>query len=142
MIRETVRDTIVRIQADSSMLRALVECDSLGQVRMRELLEYHAGERVRPPKVTIRDNVLTASAEVDSISVYMTLKDRYESHRGVTETIVTQIVEVNRLTWWQQLWIGIGKSIALGLVILAAYKLFKSKISTLWQTIKRRLKRN
>lgn len=142
VIRETVRDTVVTIRPDKSVIRALLECDSLGQVRLRELIEYQAGERVRPPKIGIRDNVLTATAEVDSLTIYMRLKDRYERHVSQSAEKQTVVVEVNRLTWWQELWIRAGRVLATALVGLIAFKLGKPKILQLWQTITKLLKRN
>ncbi len=77
VIREVLRDTVVTVEADSSLVRALVECDSLGRARLRELREYRAGTRLPPPKVSIEDNVLTATASIDSMEIYLTLKERY-----------------------------------------------------------------
>ena len=137
VIRETVRDTIVIIQADNSLLRALLECDSLGQVRMKELLDYEAGDRLKPPDVDITDNVLTAKAQIDSLAIYLQLRDRYEKHSTARTQADKEIitVEVNRLTWWQGLWVKLGKGLfgvlAAGLII----KLFKNKLLMIWQKI-------
>ena len=48
-VTEQVRDTVVVLERDQSMLRALLECDSVGQVQMRRLMEYQAGNRLKPP---------------------------------------------------------------------------------------------
>ena len=90
VVRETLRDTVIELAPDSSLLRALIECDSLGQARLSQLLYYRAGERLSPPAVTISGNVLTAKAEVDSLKIYAKLKDRYEEHRTL-ETIVERV---------------------------------------------------
>lgn len=106
IVREVLRDTVIRIEADSSLIEALVECDSLGQARLSRIMEYESGGRVTPPSVTITDNVLTAKAVVDSMEVYMTLKDRYEEHRvGIVRT-----VEVNRPTAWQKVRMRLGEA--------------------------------
>ena len=47
VIREILRDTVVTVEADSSLVRALVECDSLGRARLRELRENRP-EKFRP----------------------------------------------------------------------------------------------
>lgn len=137
VIRETIRDTTVIIRADNSLLRALLECDSLGRVRMKELLEYRAGDRLKPPNVDITDNVLTAKAEIDSMAIYLQLRDRYEKHTTARMQTDKEIVtvEVNRLTWWQGLWVKLGKglfgALAAGLIV----KLFKNKLLTIWKKI-------
>lgn len=118
------------------MIRALLECDSLGQVRIRELLEYRAGDRVKPPRLTLENNVLTATAETDSLSIYLQLRDRYERLVSKSDTTETVIVEVNRLTWWQTLWITAGKILSAALALWTAIKLLKPKIFKLWQLIK------
>lgn len=127
IIRQTLRDTVVTVKADSSMIRALLECDSLGQVRMRELVEYRAGERTKPPDLSIRDNVLTATAEIDSIGIYLQLRDSYETHISQAETLTIETVEVNRLTWWQKLWVKAGQILSGALVALIIFKIIKLK---------------
>lgn len=136
-IRETIRDTIITVKADNSLVRALLECDSLGQVRMKELLEYRAGYRLKPPNVAIDNNVLTASAQVDSMSIYLQLKDRFEKHTSAQaqRNKETVTVEVNRLTWLQKLWIKLGQGLSGVFVASALLKLFKPNILTLWQKI-------
>lgn len=117
IIREQVRDTVVHFEADSSLIRALVECDSLGNAHIKELLSYKAGKRISPPKIKIEDNILTSTSEIDSLSIYFKLKDRYE--KETTTEVRTEIVEVNRITMWQKTWIRIGY-ISAGIMILFA----------------------
>lgn len=118
VIREQVRDTVVHIEADSSVVRALVECDSMGKAHIKELLSYKTGKRIQPPKIKIEDNILTSTAKVDSLSIYLKLKDRYE--REITTEVRTEIIEVNCLTWWQKTWMRIGQVLAglLGIIII------------------------
>jgi len=132
IIRETLRDTLIRIERDSSMVRALVECDSTGRAYLKELLQYQAGERLKPPRITLQDNVLTATASADSMAIYLTLKDRYEhkiSDKSETETVV---VEVNKLTRWQTFWMMLGRIcavvISLWLILLLLTKFTSIKI--------------
>lgn len=128
LMRDTVRDTIVKVQADSSMLRALLECDSLGKVRIKQLLDYKAGDRTKIPMPSIDDNVLTLWSFSDSLNIYLKLKYRYEKHISDHSTDTVQPVEVNRLTWWQTLWIGVGKVMASLTVLGLIIKLIKPKI--------------
>lgn len=122
---ETLRDTVVRIDADSSMIQALIECDSLGQAYIRELIEVKSGKRMPPPTIKIIKDTLKIQASADSMAIYLTLKDRYVEHKK-SETI-TNIIEVNRLTLWQK-WMYYLGLITLGLTIcsigLKLYKLF------------------
>jgi hypothetical protein len=69
--REVIRNSIVTLPADSSMIRALVECDSTGKARIRHLLDMFAGSRTRPPRISIdADNILTAECDVDSYKLF------------------------------------------------------------------------
>lgn len=124
VIRETIRDTTVIVEADSSMIAALVECDSMGRAYIRQLTAYRSGERLQPPKITIKDNILTATATADSLNIKIQLLERQiESHKAKSEVRV-EFVEVNRPTWWQTLWIRIGKAAAVIVTLLAVYKFF------------------
>lgn len=122
VVRETVRDTVIELSPDSSLVRALIECDSLGRARLSELLDYRAGDRIRPPVITMVDNILTAKAQVDSFKIYARLKDRYEEHR-TSETVV-ETVEVNKLTTWQKVRLRLGEAmmVAVALWIVRSVK--------------------
>lgn len=119
-VTEQVRDTVVVLERDQSMLRALLECDSVGQVQMRRLMEYQAGNRLRPPDIEVRDNVLTATAQADSMAIYLTLKDRIERHTSTRKEF--QVVEVNRQNTWQRTWMRIGQVSAVSLILFGVYK--------------------
>lgn len=128
-VTEVLRDTVVRIAPDSAMIRALLECDSVGQVRLRQLLEYETGERLQPPNVQIRNNVLTASAKTDSMAIYLALRDRFEKRFSMqTETIV-KTVEVNRLTVWQKFRLRLGEISGLLLLVWLGRRFLTNKIS-------------
>lgn len=118
-VTERVRDTVVVLERDRSMIRALLECDSLGQVQMKRLLEWEAGKRLKPPEVTLKDNVLTATAAVDSTAIYLTLKERLERHVSTRKEV--QIVEVNRLNTWQRTWMRIGQLTAVLLILFGGF---------------------
>lgn len=122
VVRETVRDTVIELSPDSSLVRALIECDSLGRARLSELLYYRAGDRISPPVITMVDNILTAKAQVDSFKIYARLKDRYEEHR-TSETVV-ETVEVNKLTTWQKVRLRLGEAmmVAVALWIVRSVK--------------------
>ena len=79
VIQSVLRDTTVRIEKDSASIRALLECDSLGRVRIREILSLKSGLRVRAPSLKLEGNTLISQAVVDSMSIYLTLKDRYHT---------------------------------------------------------------
>ncbi len=114
-ITETLHDTIITIQPDSSMIQALVECDSTGQAYLRQIHQLKAGTQIRQT-IHLEGGRLTATSAIDSMSIYLTYKDRYqttETSRTETSTIT---VTTNILKSWQKLLMFIG---ALALIITA-----------------------
>lgn len=123
--REVLRDTVVMTEPDSALVRALIECDSLGQAHVKRLLDWQDGRggALRLPKFYIDGNVLHVKSYMDGLAEHFTLKDTFTGINATkTETIT---VEVNRLTWWQKLWIGIGKACAAGGGLFLILKLLK-----------------
>ena len=120
-ITETIRDTVVTIEPDMSLLQALIECDSLGKAHIKQLFDCKFGSRLKPPKVQITDNILTAVSEVDSMSIYLKLKETTrETEKNNVINLVKYIYE-NRLTRWQQIRIWIANIL---MVILPVYGVF------------------
>ncbi len=124
---ETLRDTVVRVEADSSLLRALVECDSLGRAHLRALLDYQAGERLNPPRVELRDNLLTATARVDSQAIYLTLKERYKEAVKRETVTMTRYVETHKLTGFQTFFYRLGLVVTAAGLVFAGFKIYKPK---------------
>ena len=77
-VKETVKDTTIYIPADEASLTALIECDSLNQVVIREL-KNEVGKRTSIKLQTERNNKVLAAmlkCNVDSQGVYITFKIR------------------------------------------------------------------
>ena len=120
------RDTAVIVRSDSALVRALLECDSAGSARLREVIELRNGLRVRAPDLTIRGDTLTVRSRVDSMAIYLKLYDRFKDTRHEQTTVRT--VQANRLSWWQTLWMGLGRVFAGAVAITLIYKLLKQKV--------------
>ncbi len=105
-VKETVRDTFIDVRSDSSSIAALLECDSLGQVRLKQLQDIKTGSKLKPPILALNNNILAAKCEVDSYLVYLSLKDIYTSDSSVNVEI--KEIPINHLTGWQwyQVWMG------------------------------------
>ena len=96
------KDSITYLPADSSWLKALVECDTYGNVLFKELQGYKNGKNVEVPMVTVSGNVLTVKCKIDSMAVYnhyvkSVKKETQYRDRKVTETKYTNI-----LSKWQK----------------------------------------
>lgn len=108
VVAETIRDTVIQVQPDFSIVQALIKCDSTGRARLEEIRTLKESSRVQQT-LALKDNRLTSKAVVDSIGIYLTYKERHKEEQQV-QTIETVIEkEVNILKWWQKvlMWTGI-----------------------------------
>lgn len=130
-VTETVRDTVVQVQPDSSIVRALIRCDSTGRARLEEIRMLRESSRLQQtltmdsPAEPYQPTAVTVKAVVDSMGIYLTLRERHREERQfrTVETVVEK--EVNVLRWWQTalMWMGV-----LSIVLLLIKHLFmKSK---------------
>jgi hypothetical protein len=99
-LKETIRDTLVKGISDTASIRALMKCDSLGNVYIKELYEYQSGHKIQV-KTEFKDRWFTISCIVDSQNVYMKLKDRYKSTSK--DTTIIKTIPVNSLNWYQKI---------------------------------------
>ena len=141
-ISETIRDTTIALPADSAMYRAWLECDSLGNVLMRELATKN-GERThidvkltpdkatpqlpvyKPPDGSVRNKgfVLDITAISDSLRHEIEIRDKIiETIKSQKETV---IVEVDKsYPWYAKMLMWLGGAFIL-LVLIAVYKQIK-----------------
>ena len=126
-VTETVRDTVIQVQPDSSIVEALIRCDSTGRARLEEIQALRQSARVQQT-LSLKDNSLSSKAVVDSMGIYLTYKDRYREEQKVQiiETVIEK--EVNILHWWQKslMWAGaLALSISISMIL---FRLFYHKI--------------
>lgn len=76
VVTETIRDTVIQIRPDSSIVQALIMCDSTGRARLEEIRTLKESARIRQT-LALKDNKLTAKSVVDSMGIYLTYKERY-----------------------------------------------------------------
>ena len=125
-VTETVRDTVIQVQPDSSVVEALIRCDSTGRARLEEIQTLRQSARVQQT-LALKDNRLTSKAVVDSMGIYLTYKDRYREEQKV-QTIETVIEkEVNILHWWQKtlMWAGVVSTLVLLTLLTVKFILLK-----------------
>ena len=124
-VTETVRDTVVQVRPDSSIVRALMRCDSTGRARLEEIRTLRESSRLQQtltlesPAEPYQPTAIKVKAVVDSMGIYLTFKERHREEQRVrtVETIVEK--EVNVLRWWQTalMWMG-GVSLILLIAIV------------------------
>lgn len=113
-VTETIRDTVIMIQPDSSIMQALIQCDSTGRARLQEIKALKESARLQqtisidPEPHPYKPTVITVKATVDSMGIYLTYKERYKENAQIQkiETVIEK--EVNILKTWQKvlMWLG------------------------------------
>lgn len=121
-VTEVRRDTVITVQPDSSILQALIECDSTGRAYLKEIDQLKSAANLHQ-SLHLEDNVLTATAVIDSMDIYLTYKDRYRTTTNTTTETQTITVTTNILKPWQKLLMYLG-AIA---VLLTAVRLFPQR---------------
>ena len=85
--KEVPRDTVVVIKPDSTILSALVECNARGEARLLEIEQLRNSLRAQTT-LRLEDNRLEVKTVVDSMAIYLTLRDRCkESEKVKTVTV-------------------------------------------------------
>ena len=113
-VTEILRDTIIMVQPDSSILQALVQCDSTGRARLQEINALKESARLQqtikidPDPKPHKPTVITIKTQVDSMGIYLIYKERYKESAELQqiETVIEK--EVNILKPWQKvlMWLG------------------------------------
>ena len=128
---ETIRDTVIMVQPDSSIIQALIQCDSTGRARLQEIKALKESARlqqtisIEPEPKPYKPAVITVKATVDSMGIYLTYKERYKETAQIQkiETIIEK--EVNVLKWWQKLFIWLGSISTILIILTLVYALVK-----------------
>ena len=114
VVQEIVRDTVIQVQPDSSILQALVKCDSTGRARLQEINTLKESARLQQSiqmeaePLPYQPTAITIKATVDSMGIYLTYKDRFKESTEIREIETIIEKEVNILHWWQKvlMWAG------------------------------------
>ena len=130
VVKEVVRDTVIQVQPDSSILQALIQCDSTGRARLQEIQTLKESARLQQSikmeaaPLPYHPTVITVKATVDSMGIYLTYKDRFKEsvETREIETIIEK--QVNILHWWQKLlmWMGVIFSLLFALKLYFTIK--------------------
>ena len=126
-ITETIIDTVIQIQPDSSIVQALIMCDSTGRARLEEIRTLKESARIQQT-LSLKDNKLTAKAVVDSMGIFLTYKERYREEQKVqvVETVIEK--EVNVLKCYQKALMWMGALVLSIKVSMILFRLFCHKI--------------
>lgn len=127
-ITEVKRDTIVKVEADSSYYEALIQCQNGKPVLLTDNGSYKitSGKNLQPPTVVLNDSgELKISCEYLENELKIALKEKRILEEKLSEkTIVPPPIEIEKaLSWWQRTWIGLGKFLSFALLIFITIKI-------------------
>lgn len=126
-ITELVRDTIVTVKADSSFYKAWIDCVNDKPIIVNKPIvstNKKAGNYLKVPKATLKNNVLRIDCEAKAQELFLKWKEKHiKEQKEVVKTITLPPKLIPKpLTWWQKLWIGLGKISAVGIIIFGLTK--------------------
>lgn len=126
-ITELVRDTIVTVKADSSFYKAWIDCVNDKPIIVNKPVvnaDKKAGTYLKVPKVTLKKGVLQVDCEAKAQELFLRWKEKHiKEQKEVVKTITLPPELIPRpLTWWQKLWMGLGKVLAAGIIIFGLTK--------------------
>lgn len=140
VISDRIIDTLVHIEPDSALLRAVVSIGETGGLVIKRVETARPSQRVQLSLQVVNDSTIAAKAVVDSMGIYMKLKERHK------EETVTQIVErkvyvdkeVNVLSWWQKVlvWLGFAMLVTVAIwIVRIVIKLRTNGIQTIFKQL-------
>lgn len=123
-IKETVHDTVFKIEKDSSSLKALIECQN-GKPILKNIVQSEPGRNLNSPKVRLSGNILQVDCEVRAQELFAKWKNTY-----ITQDTISQLppIVTNELTYWQNTQINFFRIYLVLTILLAVWVYLKSKI--------------
>lgn len=114
-ITETLRDTVFKIQPDTSYYKAWLRCVN-GKVEL-STPQLKKGKNLNPPEVQLKDNLLTINCHTEAQQLFAQWKERFiKQHK---EHTITQYIPLDKPpSGWQMFQIWCGR-IFLALLLLA-----------------------
>ncbi|QAA81407.1 hypothetical protein EI546_06540 [Aequorivita sp. H23M31] len=116
-VKVVVRDTVFKIERDSSRTITLVDCID-GKPVLKKTRET-PGKNLKAPKLTLKDSVLTVDCEARAQELLAQWKETHSTEK-------TEIpVYINELTFWQEVQINLGRALLALALIVTAVQLLK-----------------
>lgn len=128
IIEDRWHDSIVKLPPDSAWLRAWLECDSTGNVLLRELQAANGRNTSASANITKTDSTTLFEVNCNTDSLELLLKIRDRKIKELERSLETQVKEVERqLTGWQIIQIYLGRlflTLIAALAVLIGIKLY------------------
>lgn len=124
-IIERWRDTTIYEQPDKAWLKGWLECDSVGQVLLREL-EIERGRNITPHIKIINDTIYV-ECKTDSLERLLKIRDLEIKMLKEMQTEV--VVEVKKeLSWWETTQMKMGQLFMIAIAVLIIITVIKQRL--------------
>lgn len=124
-IIERWRDTTIYEQPDKAWLKGWLECDSAGQVLLREL-EIERGRNITP-HIKIVNDTIYVECKTDSLERLLKIRDLEIKMLKEMQTKV--VVEVEKeLSWWETTQMKMGQLFMIAIAVLIIITVIKQRL--------------
>lgn len=121
-IKETLHDTVFKIEKDSSSFKALLECQN-GKVVLKNVTQAEPGRTLKSPRVRLENNKLSVDCELKEQELYAFWKSQQVKEVEIKTVRITELTNV--LTFWQKVQIWLGRIFLLVLFFYIGRPFFK-----------------
>ena len=122
---ERWRDSIIYEEPDKAWLKGWLECDSVGQVLLREL-EIERGRHITP-HIKIVNDTLYVECKTDSLERLLKIRDLEIKMLKEMQTEV--VVEVEKeLSWWETTQMKMGRLFLIVIAVLVIITVIKQRL--------------
>lgn len=127
-IKEIVKDTVYRVEADSSFYKAYINCVN-GQPVVGETIQKQSGKYLQPPKVQINSaGLLKIDCTSEAQKLFKSWKQTYIQEQEPVIVKVPEEVYVEKpYPWYVKLQIWCGRVLLLIILSIVIYQILQLK---------------
>lgn len=87
---ETIHDTNFIVKPDSASIHALIRCNQKGDAYLQQIIKLKNGRHISQT-ISLHNNILTATASIDSAKIYFAWKETHIKETRETQTADIQV---------------------------------------------------
>lgn len=131
VVTEVKRDTLIQVKADSSFYAAMIECQN-GKPVLKpnsptsDTKKNTSGKNLQPPNVSLNESgKLEVSCQYLKNELQVALTEKRILEQQLREKTIVPPPEYieKQLSWWQKLWLTLGKILSASLLVYILYKI-------------------
>lgn len=117
-VKEIVRDTIFKVEADSSYYSAYIDCVEGKPVIYPPSITEKKGRYINTPKVSLKDNQIKIDTKAEAQELFKQWRETYIKEHEQNPIYVPQVEYRDKpFTPWQKIQIGFGRAFMIFLAL-------------------------